>query len=255
MIECGSLEFAQARVQARHGQRAGETDWQRLEMTRDFGALLEVGRASALRPWLDGLGATSGSNQIEAVLRTHWRRTVAEVTAWMPLPWQPALAWCATLPDLPVLQHLALGGEPRAWMHEDAAYRALCAVAPAERAAVLSSVGFGAMAGAWSTPQALPLAWHTEWERRLPRRPKDADDTLLQLVATVQAHGAAFAAAPPGPGGGLRKSLQARLSRLLRRAALDPAVAFIHVALCALDLERLRGELLRRALFPHRQGI
>jgi hypothetical protein len=27
-------------------------------------------------------------------------------------------------------------------------------------------------------------------------------------------------------------------------------VAFIHVALCAIDLERLRGELLRRALFP-----
>jgi hypothetical protein len=30
---------------------------------------------------------------------------------------------------------------------------------------------------------------------------------------------------------------------------LDPALAFIHVALGALEIERLRAELLRRALF------
>jgi hypothetical protein len=40
---------------------------------------------------------------------------------------------------------------------------------------------------------------------------------------------------------------------LLRRATLEPAAAFIHVALCALDLERLRGELLSRLLFAQRQ--
>ena len=43
----------------------------------------------------------------------------------------------------------------------------------------------------------------------------------------------------------LRQSLRARLSLLWRRATLEPALAFIHVALCAIDLERLRGELLR----------
>jgi len=31
---------------------------------------------------------------------------------------------------------------------------------------------------------------------------------------------------------------------------LDPAAAFIFLALAALDLERLRGELARRAAFP-----
>jgi len=36
----------------------------------------------------------------------------------------------------------------------------------------------------------------------------------------------------------------------LRRAMLDPAAAFAYLALIALDLERLRGELLRRAAFP-----
>jgi hypothetical protein len=47
----------------------------------------------------------------------------------------------------------------------------------------------------------------------------------------------------------LRRALQARLSLLLRRATLEPAAAFIHLALSALELERLRGELLVRKLF------
>jgi len=48
-------------------------------MSREFPALLEAARTSALRPWLEGLSAASGSNQIEAQLRLHWRSLVAEV--------------------------------------------------------------------------------------------------------------------------------------------------------------------------------
>lgn len=251
MIACGSLEFTQARVMARHGQRATEAVWQRLVMTREFAALLDAARASPLRPWLDGLSAGSGPAQIESVLRQHWRSTVREIASWMPQPWQPALVWCMELPELPALQHLAQGGEPLAWMQDDADYRALCAVAPAERGPALAASRFTALASAWNSPQALPRAWQAEWQRRLPRWPRGADASLQPFVATLQAHGAAFAAAPPGPGEPLRRALQARLSLLLRRAALEPAVAFIHVALCALDLERLRGELLGRALFAH----
>jgi len=55
MIACGSLEFAQARVHARQGQRADDATWQRLETTRDYAALLEVARQSVLRPWLSGI--------------------------------------------------------------------------------------------------------------------------------------------------------------------------------------------------------
>ena len=37
---------------------------------------------------------------------------------------------------------------------------------------------------------------------------------------------------------------------LLIRAALTPAVAFAYLALAALEYERVRGELLRRCVFP-----
>jgi len=186
-------------------------------------------------------------------LRAHWRATVAEVARWMPKAWQAAVLWCAVWPDLPVLQHLARGGEPAAWMHDDPELRALCAAPAAERASSLAASAFGPLTLAWPAPESMARAWRAEWERRLPRPLGGVEDSLNQLAATVLKHGAAFAAAPPGPGWLLRRSLQARLSLLLRRAALEPAAAFIHVALCALDLERLRGELLGRALFAHRR--
>lgn len=251
MIDCGSLEYAQARLQARHGQRAGEGDWPRLETAREFSALLDAARQSPLRPWLVGITVPATAAQIEAVLRGHWRALVAELAGWMPMAWRPALAWCAVWPELPVLQHLARGGAAAAWMHEDAQLRALCAVPAAERPAALAAAGLGPLAAAWARPDAFAQAWWAEWERRLPPSLGDAQGSLKPLRAALCAHGAAFAAAPPGPGGLLRRALQARLSLLLRRAALEPAAAFVHLALSALDLERLRGELLGRALFAH----
>jgi hypothetical protein len=253
VIDCDSLEYAQARLQSRHGQRAGEADWQRLETAREFTALLDAARNSPLRPWLVGITAESTSQQIEAVLRAHWRASVSEVAGWMPAAWQAAVRWCAVWPELPVLQHLARGGEPAAWMQDDPEIRALCAVPGAEQAAALAAGPLAPLAGAWPAPESMASAWRAEWQRRLPQPLGDAQDSLAQVAATVRRHGAAFAAAPPGPGSLLRRSLQARLSLLLRRAALEPAAAFIHIALCALDLERLRGELLGRALFAHRR--
>jgi hypothetical protein len=251
MIECGSLEFAQARLQARHGQRASEVTWQRLETAREFRLLLDAARASPLRPWVVGITAQATSNEIESVLRAHWRALVAEVAGWIAPAWRPALDWCAVLPELPTLQHLSRGGELSTWMQDDPDLRALCEVPANERRTALAAASLGALASAWSAPASLAQAWQAEWERRLPQPLSEADASLRRVVATLTSHGAAFAAAPPGPGVLLRRSLQARLALLLRRATLEPAAAFIHIALCALDLERLRGELLRRALFPH----
>jgi hypothetical protein len=249
VIECGSLDYAQARLQARHGQRADEAAWQRLETTREYGALFDAARTSPLRSWVVGLTPRSSAREIETVLRGHWCAVVDETAGWMPTGWQAAIAWCALLPLLPALQHLARSGPVRPWMHGDALLRKVCAAEPAARAAALRGTGAGALAPAWAEPQTLGAAWWLEWERRLPH-PLRADDNLRAVATLLRAHGSAFAAAPAGPGTLLRRALQARLAPWLRRAAAEPAAAFVHLALCALDLERLRGELLRRALFP-----
>jgi len=249
VIECGSLEYAQARLQARHGRRADEAAWQRLETAREYIALLDAARNSPLRAWVVGLTPRSSARDIEAVLRGHWQAVVDETAGWMPVAWQPAIAWCVLPPLLPALQHLARGGPVRPWMHDDALLRVLCAAAPAARADALRGSAAAALAPAWPAPDALGAAWWHAWQRRLPR-PLHADDSLRTVATLLQAHGSAFAAAPAGPGTLLRRALQARLAPWLRRAAAEPAAAFVHLALAALDLERLRGELLRRVVFP-----
>jgi hypothetical protein len=260
MIDCGSLEYAHARLLARHGQRPIEAAWRRLESLREIAPLLDAARSTGLRPFLVGIGAETPVHQVEATLRGHWRALVEEVAAWMPAAWQPCIAWCAVWPDLAGLAHLARGAEPAPWMLDDALWRDLAAAPAAGRASELSAGPWGALAPAWPAPHTLAQAWRDEWLRRLPQAGGDegahgkpagnpASDTLAQLVRTLSDHGHAFAHAHPSQGWLLRGALRARLTLLLRRATLEPAAAFIYLALCALDLERLRAQILPRLLF------
>ncbi len=250
MIDCGSLEYAHARLQARHGQRPDEAAWRRVELMRDFGPLLDAARSTALRSWLHGITVDSRAHEVEAALRGHWHDLVAEVAGWMPLRWQPAVVWCAVLPDLAPLQHLARGGEPLRWMEARAGWRALAQAAPPQREAVLAAGPLAPLAAAWAAPETVAQAWQNEWRRRLPGAPRVAEDAVTPLVRALADHRQAFAQAASGQGWLLRGALRPQLVLLLRRCAFAPVTAFIHLALWSLELERLRAELLGRLLFP-----
>ncbi len=102
---------------------------------------------------------------------------------------------------------------------------------------------------AWAESDRIGRLWLREWERRLPHGALDAT-LLAELVRTVAAHLAQFRDPALRDGDALRRALGARLTLLFRRAMLDPAAAFVYVALIAQDGERLRGELVRRAALP-----
>ena len=235
-IACGSLEFAWARLRARHGLRPDDAAWHGIEHARAFAPALERARATALRPWLVGITGQSTPAQLEATLRGHWRAYVAELERWLPEPWQAAVAWCALWPELPALQHVARGGMVPAWLDDASGRDALLR-----------------QARAGTEPQdadALGAAWVAQWRERLPAHALARHGLLAQLLLTLQAHGAMFAAAPASQAWPQRAELRLRLVRLYRMATLDAAAIFIHLALSALDVERLRAELLRRAWFP-----
>jgi len=249
-VAAGSLEYAQARLSARYGERPDELAWRRIEHVRALPAFLDAVRASPLHRWIGGIATHSLPHEIERALRGHWRELVGEVEAWMPDDWQPAVRWCAVVVDLPLLQHLARGGAVLPWMDDDPVYGEL-----AER----ESAGFGAtpadgaltpLATAWSEPDRIGALWFAEWRRRTPERAGADSAVLAEAGRALGAHLAAFRDRTVRDGWPLRRTLQARLAVLFRRAMIDPAAAFIFLALAALDLERLRGELLRRAVFP-----
>lgn len=244
MIEAGSLEYAHARLCARFGDRPDELVWRRIEMIREVDAMLEAARASPLSPWIARIGPDAGAHATELAMRAHWRERVAAIAAWMPTAWRASIEWCALLVELPVLQHLARGGAAPRWLSDDP-LRAALGDDRARRepgpAALLAAAGVD--------PDRIAAIWRAEWDRRLPDR-RECTPLLRETVGLIAEHAKAFRDPLAGDGWALRRALHARLSRLFRRATLDPAAAFVFLALSALDFERLRGEILRRVAFP-----
>jgi len=249
MIRAGDLDYALARVAARFGERPGEAAWRSLTVIRGMPALLDVARSSSFRRWVAGIALEADPHAIEAALRANRRVLVDEVRLWMPAEWQAAIAWAGVLVELPVAQYLARGGAPLPWMGDDAVFGDLAHDAHDAQAPGADGP-LAALAATWSEPDGLVRAWRAEWQRRIPAAAR-SDRALLDAFARVVAQHHAALAEPAARDGVLpRRTLVSRLALLYRHAISDPAAAFIFLALSALDMERLRGELLRRAIFP-----
>ena len=88
------------------------------------------------------------------------------------------------------------------------------------------------------------------WRARWPRMSGRERRALDALVETLSRHLEEMATASASSDGWvLRAALGARLGRLFRAECEQPAAVFCHLGMIALDVERLRGALLRRALF------
>lgn len=97
-------------------------------------------------------------------------------------------------------------------------------------------------------PTLLPTLGHPGWRARWPA---GADDPgLADLARLVARHRARFRIAAPHEATALRHGFEARLLALFRRQPMQASAAFAWLALAALDLERLRGEIERRLAFP-----
>lgn len=224
------MEYAQARMQARHGARPDEAVWQRLGGQSGFAAYLAAARASStsLAGWLAGIGEGAGPHDIELALRLRWREAVQETARWLPAEWANAVRWSALLVDLPARAWFAGGGEPPLWAERDPALAA-CLAAP-------------------EPPSPVTLdAWRAAWRKRWPAGDEDAR-CLAAIAAGVAAHLARFAELPAAAANDSRRALARDALRWFRRYAQSPAAAFAYLLLLALDLERLRGELLLRVL-------
>lgn len=97
-------------------------------------------------------------------------------------------------------------------------------------------------------PTLLPSLGHPGWRARWPDGTDDPG--LAQLAMRVSDHLARFRIALPHEAGALRRGFEEGLLAFFRRHPVEPSAAFAWLALAALDLERLRGEIERRLAFP-----
>jgi hypothetical protein len=97
-------------------------------------------------------------------------------------------------------------------------------------------------------PTLLPSLGHPAWRSRWPDG--GGDPGLEDLARLVAGHLARFRIAAAHEATALRRGFEQSLLAFFRRRPVEPSAAFAWLALAALDLERLRGEIERRLAFP-----
>ncbi len=246
----GSLEYASARMHARLARMPAGPDWSRLEHARDLEGVLEAARGSSLVAITAALDATSDAHRVDASARDAWDRLLAECARWLPPDWSPALAWCGAIPRLDAAASIARGERPAPWMARDAWLAALAPESAPSRDHPLAP-----LAAAWTgdDPASTAALWAREWRNRLPADAR-ADEGVARWHDVVARHVREFAQAPLHEAPRLRARLRARALATFRRQGTEAAGALAWLALAALDLERVRGELVRRSAF-HRGGL
>lgn len=238
--------YVQARLQARHGERLQEAEWRAIEAARSVDQFLERARASPLRRFTERMEARMPSYAMERMLRATWRTYVAQVAGWVPQGWYQAVMWATVFPELPILDGL-LRGETPEWIEQDPAFAGFAKADPRQRDISWANSPLEALVASSGREKTIAARWYAHWRSLWPQVGNRA---LLDLAATIKAHVERLdGAGLQETSASYRRDLAFKLTRMFRRHSGSPAVVFCHLALVALDLERLRGDLIRRRLF------
>ena len=252
MTEIAGFGYAQARLQARLSLMPSEPDWERLAAARTLSGFLEEARVGVFADWIKGFSAQSRARDLERGLRRLARERIEETAGWVPECWRPAVRWLVWLGCLPLIEHLARGEPAPDWLTGDEILGWLAEPLDPERAPdadVLELL-------AWHDERSLSvgLHWRRIWIDRWPRLEPGTRARLDALIALVTHHLETFRMARPEDAWPQRQRLRERLRLELHRHPVEPVAVFGYLGLVLLDLERLRAELLRRALFGPEAG-
>lgn len=258
MIPGLSFDYAHARVAARIGQRPSKGSWELLHAARGIPALLEIARSGAAAPLVSGVFWPATPDEVEAALRQVLRLRICEVAQWSPEAWQPAVLWTLQLIELPALVHMLTNTAEPPWMARDARLALLTdAKRAGQLAAALRRGPLAPIADALAEDVAADggarlhpalASWQRAWRARWPRAPREATRGPEELERLVARHIAQFPGAAAADAAPLRAQLDRAITTLWRQKPAQPASLFAALALFALDVERMRGELAIRAV-------
>jgi len=245
--------YVQARLQARHGARPKEGEWRRLHSIGDLGNYLQVAQRGPLNNWVVGMNPSTDVHDIELTLRQRFRSYIDEVSQWLGNDWRSAIIWTKRLVDLPALYYLLSGQPINSWMLDDPELKAFAHVNENLRTEAFMASDCAVFLQAWKNQQRLTDAWFQEFQNRCPHT-ISKQSGLMHVWKAIANRLQAQCEAPNDNTAIARESLETELSAGFRKYSGSPAAFFIHLVLTALDLEKLRGGLVHRSLFPEYEG-
>jgi len=249
MIMRKDFIYTQTRLQARHGMRPDERTWGLVESQKDLANFLQSARQTSLGQWVSGLQATDNHHFLESTLIQHYRDYVFEVSAWVPAEWRKSVQWLVCLSYLPVIQHLLMGNTAYSWMLEDPRTKLVTTSGIEHRMNYLSQSEFAPLFKYWKSGQSLVDAWLEHWQALWPDRKPTQQRSFNSLINLVQGHRHSFEELPVDRTWQQREKLGFKLTMMFRKYACHPVNVFIHLLLIALDVERVRGDVIQRCLF------
>ena len=247
--------YAQARAQARLGDRLPEDGWRLIESSVGLPQYLASVRSTALAPRVRHFTATITPHSIERTLREDWRAEVAAVARWVPDKWRAAVEWTGWLPYLDAVAWLMRDGPVLRWMRDDPMLAELAVDDLDARRTLLDASPLGTVDPEHGD-DTWPEQWLAHWRSLWPRTSRDEDQGLQQLIDIIRDD--LDATAREAMSLGDRREARARLlhkaTRMMRGRIQQPAVVFCHLLIVARDLQRLRDGLMRRTLFNSTQA-
>ncbi|NIQ43173.1 MAG: hypothetical protein GTN85_14000, partial [Pseudomonas stutzeri] len=186
----------------------------------------------------------TGIHAMELSLRQQFRRYIADVASWQPIAWRKPVLWTQRLLDLPALYHLLMGEMAPAWMRDDPVLKPFATDNLRARLEALQESDCAPLVQTWQAGLPLLDGWRQRWRTLWPRVSSTTAAPLERLEVRLQRHLRSLR-----ENGGAERSqlacqlLAETLAYEFRRHTHQPAAAFLHLALIALDLERLRAGL------------
>lgn len=254
MILTSQFAYSQTRLQARHGKRPDEQTWRQLEAQQELANFLQNARRSPLRPWVLSMHTNDDWHLLEHTLLQQLHLYIEHVANWQPSSWRAAVRWARQLLYLPSLQYLLSGNTAPAWMLQDPHLKPFTSTDMNQRLLAMQQSDSAPVVNAWHDGYPLPEAWLQHWQQLWPDDHSASSRPLNKIGALLLRHIESFRHLHPYQGWQEREKLAKNLCILFRRYSQQPATAFLHLALVALDVERLRGNIMQRALFPELRG-
>ena len=252
MTTIAEFAYAQARIEARHGERLQDVDWRTLESARSLPRYLEGANSTVLKRFLTEISSDMSVHAIERLLRREGVLYACEIASWAPRRWRPAIAWLAALPILPLVEGLGIGASTPSRINEDSLLGPLASSGAGQARLVLAAAA--RLVHGEATQTGIGRCWLRRWRQLWPQGDAAAGDLARLVDQALRA--LTLADVEPEANGGhwFRHDLARVLMRFFRSHGASPVALVCHVGLVLIDIERLRGGLARRSLFGIDEG-